>query len=62
MEEKPKILITGYEIKEDIKYNQQNSQLTVELTFITNNAMPNKYHEFLLKLNEFLNKNYNELA
>lgn len=62
MAEKTKVLITGYEIKEKFNEKPEKSQLLVELTFIGNNLMPNKYHEFLLKLNDFINKNYNSLA
>lgn len=61
MDKKTNVFITGYEIKEDCKYEQEKSQLIVELTFVSQDKTAYKYHDFLMKLKEFLRENYNYL-
>jgi hypothetical protein len=61
-ETKQNVFISGYCINQKTKFDDgsrtKESQLTVELTFLSNDFSPAKYEEFLIKFQGFLNENF----
>lgn len=56
------VMVSSYDISQKTKFANnscnEESQMSIELIFLSNDFSPAKYEEFLIKFQIFLNENY----